>query len=76
MRSHKIVRQRQQGRRPGGHDCCEAAGLQLYCSARTYGPVAHKPEPTAENLSDLCKQVKKCEAAAGFAQDPDGDRLA
>jgi len=40
------------------------------------GLFAHAPEPTAENLTDLCKQVVRCGAAAGFAQDPDGDRLA
>jgi len=33
------------------------------------------PEPTPQNLSDLCMLVKKCGADIGFAQDPDGDRL-
>ncbi|HPD46150.1 MAG TPA: phosphoglucosamine mutase [Anaerohalosphaeraceae bacterium] len=51
---------------------CEVVAV----NAEPTGLFAHKPEPTAENLTDLCKQVKKCEAAAGFAQDPDGDRLA
>jgi phosphomannomutase len=33
------------------------------------------PEPTPQNLSDLCGLVKKHHADIGFAQDPDGDRL-
>ncbi len=40
------------------------------------GIFAHTPEPTAENLTDLCDQVKKHKAHIGFAQDPDADRLA
>jgi phosphomannomutase len=37
---------------------------------------AHGPEPTAENLIGLCEAVKTERADIGFAQDPDGDRLA
>ncbi len=40
------------------------------------GNFAHTPEPIAENLTDLCKAVKKSKADVGFAQDPDADRLA
>jgi phosphomannomutase len=40
------------------------------------GLFAHKPEPLAENLEQLCQAVKKTGANIGFAQDPDGDRLA
>ena len=40
------------------------------------GLFAHKPEPAAENLAQLCEMVKKTNADVGFAQDPDGDRLA
>jgi phosphomannomutase len=40
------------------------------------GLFAHKPEPLAENLTQLCETVKKTGADIGFAQDPDGDRLA
>lgn len=40
------------------------------------GIFAHRPEPTAKNLTDLCKVVKEQEADIGFAQDPDADRLA
>lgn len=40
------------------------------------GIFAHRPEPTARNLTGLCKVVKEKEADIGFAQDPDADRLA
>lgn len=40
------------------------------------GLFAHEPEPTAENLTGLCKVVRTEGAEIGFAQDPDADRLA
>lgn len=40
------------------------------------GQFAHDPEPLAENLADLCKEVLKTKADVGFAVDPDVDRLA
>ncbi len=40
------------------------------------GLFAHNPEPTVENITDLCKVVKNQKADIGFAQDPDADRLA
>ena len=40
------------------------------------GLFAHTPEPTAENLRGLCRIVKAKKVDAGFAQDPDADRLA
>lgn len=43
------------------------------------GVFPHTPEPTAENLSGeggLCDAVPGLGADIGFAQDPDGDRLA
>lgn len=40
------------------------------------GFFAHRPEPTEENLVTLVSAVKKYKADIGFAQDPDGDRLA
>ena len=36
----------------------------------------HPPEPTAENLAGILKQVRQCGAEVGFCQDPDADRLA
>ena len=40
------------------------------------GHFPHTPEPTRENLTELAAVVKKHNAACGFAQDPDADRLA
>jgi phosphomannomutase len=40
------------------------------------GRFAHTPEPTAENLSEVCAQVAAASADIGFCQDPDADRLA
>jgi phosphomannomutase len=40
------------------------------------GRFAHTPEPTAENLVDVCRQVREAQVDAGFCQDPDADRLA
>lgn len=40
------------------------------------GRFEHAPEPIRENLTGLCDAVRKHGADAGFAQDPDADRLA
>ncbi len=40
------------------------------------GLFAHPPEPTADNLAGVCKQVMAAKASVGFCQDPDADRLA
>jgi len=40
------------------------------------GLFAHEPEPTAANLTGLCRLVREENADLGFAQDPDADRLA
>lgn len=40
------------------------------------GIFPHPPEPTRENLGSLCDAVREHSATIGFAQDPDGDRLA
>ncbi len=40
------------------------------------GLFAHEPEPTAENLSSVLANVSRVDAAIGFCQDPDADRLA
>ena len=40
------------------------------------GRFEHIPEPVEKNLADLCAAVRKHAADAGFAQDPDADRLA
>ncbi|MDA8376908.1 MAG: phosphoglucosamine mutase [Planctomycetia bacterium] len=52
-------------------------GVELaHVNNQATGRFAHPPEPTRENLTDLCRQVTRYRAAAGFAQDPDADRLA
>jgi phosphomannomutase len=40
------------------------------------GIFPHTPEPTRENLGGLAEEIQRRGAAVGFAQDPDGDRLA
>lgn len=40
------------------------------------GRFEHIPEPTEQNLGELCKAVVRHQADAGFAQDPDADRMA
>ena len=40
------------------------------------GIFARGPEPVPQNLGELCDRVKRERADIGFAQDPDGDRLA
>ena len=51
---------------------CEVCHL----NAEASGLFAHPPEPVEENLSQLCQEVRRHKAAAGFAQDADADRLA
>jgi phosphomannomutase len=48
--------------------------LHLGCEATGIFP--HTPEPVRENLSAMAQAVRESEAAVGFAQDPDADRLA
>ncbi|HPP66349.1 MAG TPA: phosphoglucosamine mutase [bacterium] len=40
------------------------------------GVFSHNPEPVPSHLTQLSKAVKQEKADIGFAQDPDGDRLA
>ena len=61
----------------GGHLLLERLGCQvIHINAEPTGRFAHAPEPLAENLSGLCDAVRHHDAAIGFAQDPDADRLA
>ncbi len=48
--------------------------IHLY--AQPTGQFPHEPEPTRENLVELCDAVRAHGADVGFAQDPDADRLA
>jgi len=55
----------------------QALGCELvHIHADESGVFPHTPEPIAENLGGLCDAVKAHGAIAGFAQDPDADRLA
>ncbi len=60
-----------------GRRLLEALGCTVeHLNAEPTGRFAHPPEPLAENLSCLCDAVRRAGADAGFAQDPDADRLA
>lgn len=48
--------------------------LEIHCEP--HGNFAHNPEPLPENLTDLADAIKEQQADAGFAVDPDVDRLA
>jgi phosphomannomutase len=55
----------------------EALGCEVIVLGGTPdGRFEHIPEPTEKNLGDLCKAVIQSKAHAGFAQDPDADRMA
>jgi phosphomannomutase len=55
----------------------EALGCQVTVLGGTPdGQFEHPPEPLKENLTGLCEAVRREGADAGFAQDPDADRLA
>ena len=55
----------------------ESLGVELvHMYPEPTGLFPHTPEPTRENLTELCEKVKQHGAAIGFAQDPDADRLA
>lgn len=67
------------------HGAGAVAGLPLLqllgCEVTTLGATPdglydHKPEPTAENLAGVRGGVVQAQAAVGFCQDPDADRLA
>ena len=70
-------------------DCNDGSGAtcgprlleQLGCDVVVLGGIPdgrfeHVPEPVEQNLADLCQAVVTHGADAGFAQDPDADRLA
>jgi phosphomannomutase len=47
-----------------------------HLNAEPHGRFARGPEPVPENLELLARETVTRQAHAGFAQDPDGDRLA
>lgn len=62
---------------PEGVMLLEALGCEVIrMNIDPTGLFAHTPEPTADNLTGLCDRVRQTNADAGFAQDPDADRLA
>ncbi len=67
------------------HGAGAALGMRLLdslgCETTVLGAMAdgafeHLPEPIAENLSGVTRDVLKAGADVGFCQDPDADRLA
>lgn len=60
-----------------GKPLLEALGCQTTILGELpTGHFAHPPEPTAENLAQVGKDVLAAGAEIGFCQDPDADRLA
>ncbi|MCC6421746.1 MAG: phosphoglucosamine mutase [Gemmataceae bacterium] len=59
-----------------GADLLTALGCEVTALGADAGGFLHEPEPTAENLRDVCPRVPAAGAAVGFALDPDADRLA
>lgn len=61
-----------------GRHLLESLGVaQLtHLGGEASGLFPHTPEPTRENLGGLAEAVRHTGADVGFAQDPDGDRLA
>jgi phosphomannomutase len=55
----------------------DALGCELHAIAvDPTKPFPRIAEPRPDTLGDLARLVRECGCAAGFAQDPDGDRLA
>ena len=62
---------------PLGCRLLQSLAVETICEAcEADGFFRHEPEPTADNLASLCPRVREHEADAGFALDPDADRLA
>jgi phosphomannomutase len=62
---------------PAGRHLLEALDARPVCiGCGADGVFAHEPEPTADNLREVCPRVAREGADVGFALDPDADRLA
>jgi phosphomannomutase len=60
-----------------GRRLLEALGCEMRILGEDpTGQFAHPPEPTAENLAGVSREVTAWRADLGFCQDPDADRLA
>lgn len=61
----------------GAKMLCQALGCELiHLHDQPSGVFPHPPEPTRENLASFSAEVARHNGNAGFAQDPDADRLA
>ncbi len=58
-------------------DALGAEPIKLYCTIDPRKPLGfpRRPEPTAENITDLCNFVRERKLDLGIAFDPDGDRF-
>jgi phosphomannomutase len=56
-------------------DLFEQLGHKFYCINDIYGSSSRGPDPTVDNLSELCMLVTANHLDFGFAFDLDGDRL-
>lgn len=62
---------------PLGRRLLQALAVDTVCEGcDADGFFRHEPEPTAENLKDVCPLIRRHQADVGFALDPDSDRLA
>ncbi len=62
---------------PLGRRLLQALHVETTCrGGDADGRFLHEPEPTADNLRDICPLVVEHRADIGFALDPDSDRLA
>jgi phosphomannomutase len=62
---------------PLGKRLLQSLAVETVCQGcDADGFFRHEPEPTAENLQEVCPLVRAQRADAGFALDPDADRLA
>jgi phosphomannomutase len=62
---------------PLGRRLLEALHVETFCrGCDADGVFLHEPEPTAENLCEICPLIVEQHADIGFALDPDSDRLA
>jgi phosphomannomutase len=62
---------------PLGRRLLQALHVETLCrGGDANGQFLHEPEPTAENLRDICPLIPAEHADIGFALDPDSDRLA
>ncbi len=60
-----------------GHRLLKALGCRVtVLGGQPDGLFAHPPEPTAENLAGVGREIVTAQADIGFCQDPDADRLA